>query len=270
LSFHVVIPARHASTRLPGKPLLDIGGESMIQRVVARACASGAQEVLVATDDTRIAAAVRDPRSPAASIAVMTDPRLPSGTDRVAAVAAERGWSDETVVVNVQGDEPFLPPALIDQAAGLLMQDPSAGIATLATPVESAEEFLDPNVVKVVTALDGTALYFSRAPIPWTRDGAEGGLTGQHDFGEARRHVGIYAYRVGALRRITALAPSALERREKLEQLRALQHGVRIVVGTCVEPPPPGVDTPQDLERARARAAAMGAGTTGGVPWTRS
>jgi 3-deoxy-manno-octulosonate cytidylyltransferase (CMP-KDO synthetase) len=255
VGFYVVIPARYASTRLPGKPLLDIAGVPMIQRVVERAAASGAVEVLVATDDERIAAAVHDPRRPGVPIAVMTDAGLPSGTDRVAAVAAARGWADDTVVVNVQGDEPFLPEVLIDQAAALLERDAAAGIATLATPVESLGEFLDPNVVKVVVAADGAALYFSRAPIPWTRDGAGAGIASQREFGGALRHVGLYAYRVGALARITRLPPSSLEKREKLEQLRALEHGVRILVGRCLVPPAPGVDTAEDLERARTRAA---------------
>lgn len=258
MGFHVVIPARYASTRLPGKPLLEIGGRSMIQRVVERACASSADEVLVATDDARIAAAVHDPRRPGRPIALMTDPGLPSGTDRVAAVAEARGWSDETLVVNVQGDEPFLPPALVAQAAGVLERATAAGIATLATPLTCLEEFLDPNVVKVVSALDGTALYFSRAPIPWSRDGARDGLGSQTEFAGALRHVGLYAYRVGVLKRITRLPPSALEQREKLEQLRALEHGVRIVVARCVEPPAPGVDTAADLERARQRVAVTG------------
>lgn len=256
MGFHVVIPARYASTRLPGKPLLDIGGRSMIQRVVERACASRAAEVLVATDDARIAAVVHDPRRPGQSIAVLTDPDLPSGTDRVAAVAVARGWSDDTLVVNVQGDEPFLPQVLIEQVAGLLVCDAAAGIATLATPVASLEEFLDPNVVKVVTAPDGAALYFSRAPVPWTRDGATAGLASQTEYAGALRHVGLYAYRVGVLKRITRLPPSDLERREKLEQLRALENGVRIAVARCVEPPAPGVDTAADLERARHRVAA--------------
>jgi len=256
VGFHVVIPARFASTRLPGKPLLDIGGRTMIQRVVEQACASGADEVLVATDDDRIAAAVHDPRRPGRAIAILTDPDLPSGTDRVAVVAALRGWSAETVVVNVQGDEPFLPPALVAQAAQLLEGDPAAQVATLATPIESLDEFMDPNVVKVVTALDGSALYFSRAPVPWSRDGAPAGLASQHEFAGAMRHVGLYAYRADALRRITSLPPTALEQREKLEQLRALEHGMRIVVGTCTERPAPGVDTAADLERARQRAAA--------------
>ena len=258
MAFHVVIPARFAATRLPGKPLLDIGGRPMIQRVVERACASGADEVLVATDDQRISAVVSDPRGRGTAIAMMTDPDLPSGTDRVAAVAAARGWSDDTIVVNVQGDEPFLPPRLVDQVAALLAADPAAGIATLAAPIESLEQFLDPNVVKVVTANDGAALYFSRAPIPWTRDGAQGGLASQQDYGEAMRHVGIYAYRARTLRRMTRWSPTSLERREKLEQLRALQNGVRIVVAACVEAPGPGVDTPLDLERARLRAAQSG------------
>ena len=255
MGFHVVIPARYASTRLPGKPLLDIGGQSMIQRVVERACASSADEVLVATDDARIAAAVHDPRRPGQPIAVMTGPDLPSGTDRVAAVAAVRGWSDDTLVVNVQGDEPFLPPKLIEQAVELLTRDPVAGIATLATPMASLEEFLDPNVVKVVTALDGAALYFSRAPIPWVREGAREGLGSQTEFSGALRHVGLYAYRVGVLKRITSLPPSGLEQCEKLEQLRALENGVRIAVARCAAPPMPGVDTAADLERARQRVA---------------
>lgn len=257
MPFHVVIPARYASTRLPGKPLLDIGGVPMVQRVVERACASSAAEVLVATDDERIAVVVSDPRAPGRVVAVMTDPDLPSGTDRVAAVAEARGWTDDTIVVNVQGDEPFLPPRLIEQAAHLLEQDPAAGVATLSAPVGSLHEFLDPNVVKVVTARDGAALYFSRAPIPWTRDGAAAGYASQAEFAGAQRHVGIYAYRVAALRRITHLPPSDLEQRERLEQLRPLQNGIRIVVAACIELPAPGVDTEDDLHRARERARAM-------------
>lgn len=259
MPFHVVIPARYASTRLPGKPLLEIGGVPMIQRVVERACASSATEVLVATDDERVAAVVSDPRAPGRVVAVMTDPNLPSGTDRVAAVAEARGWADDTIVVNVQGDEPFLPPRLIEQAAHLLDEDAAAGVATLSAPVASLHEFLDPNVVKVVTARDGSALYFSRAPIPCTRDGAAGSHASQAEFAGAQRHVGIYAYRVAALRQITRLPPSDLEQREKLEQLRALQNGIRIVVGACIELPAPGVDTEDDLHRAREWARAMAA-----------
>jgi 3-deoxy-manno-octulosonate cytidylyltransferase (CMP-KDO synthetase) len=256
VAFHVVIPARYASTRLPGKPLLEIGGRTMIQRVVEQAVASGADEVLVATDDERVVAAVHDPRRLRESIAVMTDAALASGTDRVAAVARLRGWAADTIVVNVQGDEPFVPSRLIDQVAGLLAGDPAAAIATLATPIESLHDFLDPNVVKVVVATDGAALYFSRAPIPWSRDGAVSGPGSQTEFAGALRHVGLYAYRVGALQGITTMAPSSHELTEKLEQLRALQAGLRIAVALCVEPPGPGVDTATDLERARARCAA--------------
>ncbi|MDH5272815.1 MAG: 3-deoxy-manno-octulosonate cytidylyltransferase [Gammaproteobacteria bacterium] len=256
MAYHVVIPARYASTRLPGKPLLDIGGRTMIQRVVEQAAASHADQVLVATDDERIAAAVHDPRGRASLIAMMTDAALPSGTDRVAAVAREQSWSDDTIVVNVQGDEPFVPPRLIDQVAGLLERDTAAAVATLATPIESLRDFLDPNVVKVVLAADGAALYFSRAPIPWSRDGASAGLGSQTRFTGALRHVGLYAYRVGALKRITAMAPSSYEQTEKLEQLRALQAGLRITVALCVEPPGPGIDTDADMQRARTRAAA--------------
>ncbi len=255
MRFHVVIPSRYASVRLPGKPLLDIGGRPMIQRVVEQACASGAGRVVVATDDQRIAAAVRDPRDPSGKIAMMTDPDLPSGTDRVAAVAAALGWDEDTVVVNVQGDEPFMPPSLIDQAAELLLDDESAGIATLATPIRSLEEFRDPNVVKLVAADDGGAMYFSRAPIPFMRDRATGAAGAEQEFAGARRHVGIYAYRVGALRQVTRLPPSSLELRERLEQLRALQHGIRILVATCRVPPGLGVDTESDLHRAREFAA---------------
>ena len=255
MAYHVVIPARYASTRLPGKPLLDIGGRTMIQRVVEQAAASSADQVLVATDDERIAAAVYDPRGRSSSIAAMTDADLPSGTDRVAVVARQQGWDDDTIVVNVQGDEPFVPPRLIDQVAGLLVRDPVAAIATLATPIDSLHDFLDPNVVKVVCAADGVALYFSRAPIPWSRDGAAAGLGSQTVYSGALRHVGLYAYRVGALKRIMAMVPSTYEQAEKLEQLRALQAGLRITVALCVEPPGSGIDTDADLQRARMRAA---------------
>jgi len=251
VEFRVVIPARYASTRLPGKPLLDIGGLPMIQRVVERACASAATEVLVATDDERIAAVVRHPRNPGARIAVLTDAALASGTDRVAAVAAARGWPDSLIVVNVQGDEPFLPSQLIDQAAATLAADPGAEIATLATPIGTLAEFIDPNVVKVVTDLQGRALYFSRAAIPFTRDVAVADATTPVEFGGAMRHIGLYAYRAGALRRLVQLAPSPLETRERLEQLRALQNGMAIAVAQAAVVPDPGVDTEADLRRAR-------------------
>lgn len=251
MSFKVVIPARYASARLPAKPLLDIGGRPMIQWVIDAALKSGADEVLVATDDARIAAAAVSPES-GRSIAVMTSTRHLSGTDRIAEVASQRGWDQRTIVVNVQGDEPLLPPALVGQVAALLDQHADADIATLSTPVTSLHEFLDPNVVKVVTAQDGTALYFSRAPIPWTRDGAPQGLNSQTIFTGAQRHLGIYAYRVDALQRVTALPPGELELTEKLEQLRALQAGMKLVVAVASVQPPAGVDTESDLIRVRA------------------
>jgi len=245
--FRVVIPARFASTRLPGKPLADLGGRPMIRHVHERASAAGAAEVIVATDDERVAHACEA----FGAEVQMTSPSHPSGTDRLAEVAVRRGWRDEEVVVNVQGDEPLLPPALVRQAAALLGADRGADIATLGTPIQSLGEFLDPAVVKVVRRADGRALYFSRAPIPWHRDGAPEGLASQREFGGAWRHVGLYAYRVGALRRLAAASPAPLELAEKLEQLRALHLGMSIVVGEALEPPRPGVDTPEDLERVR-------------------
>lgn len=246
--FRAVIPARYASTRLPGKPLADIGGRPMIRHVYERVVTAGATEVVVATDDGRVAAACRD----FGAEVQMTSPEHVSGTDRAAEVAMRRGWRDADVVVNVQGDEPLLPPVLVRQAAGLLGADPGADIATLATPIGSLEEFLDPAVVKVVCRADGRALYFSRAPIPWHRDGAPAGLPSQREHAGALRHLGLYAYRAGALRRLAAADPAPAELAEKLEQLRALYLGMAITVGEAVERPGPGVDTPADLERVRA------------------
>lgn len=250
MQFRVVIPARYASTRLPEKVLAPIAGKPMIRWVVEVALRSKATEVIVATDDERIAAAVGSGAS-----VVMTRADHVSGTDRIAEVAANRRWPDEEIVVNVQADEPQLPPALIDQAAELLASDPKAALATLSTPIVSVKELLDPNVVKVVAGNDRAALYFSRAPIPWCRDGAQDGLLSQTRFDGAQRHLGIYAYRVGDLRRLTALPPSSLETTEKLEQLRALQAGMRIVVTEACVLPGVGVDTPEDLERVRAALA---------------
>jgi 3-deoxy-manno-octulosonate cytidylyltransferase (CMP-KDO synthetase) len=255
--FKVVIPARYGSTRLPAKALADIGGRPMIQWVAAAALRSRASEVIVATDDARVAAGAASGEGRAS--VVMTRVDHPSGTDRIAEVAALRSWSDEAIVVNVQGDEPLLPPELIDQVADLLAGDIRADIATLSVPIASIEEFLDPNAVKVVAASDGSALYFSRAPIPWSRDGAASGLLSQTQMQGAQRHLGIYAYRVSSLRRITAMTPSTLELTEKLEQLRALQAGMRIVVGAAVVAPGSGVDTEHDLARVRAVIAARAA-----------
>lgn len=250
MSFVVVIPARYASTRLPGKPLLDIGGKPMIQWVVDAAAQSSADQIWVATDDDRIANVVRNPRGSGA-IAMLTRAEHPSGTDRIAEVAVKLKWSADTIVVNVQGDEPKIPPVLIDQVARLLLDDPSAALATLSTPITHLDEFLDTNAVKVVSSSDGIALYFSRAPIPWNRDGASGGLATQTQCPRSQRHLGIYAYRVAALLKMTALPPGELEQIEKLEQLRAMQAGMRIRVAQAIVTPGMGVDTPADLQKIR-------------------
>ncbi|MBS0388677.1 MAG: 3-deoxy-manno-octulosonate cytidylyltransferase [Proteobacteria bacterium] len=258
--FKVVIPARYASTRLPGKPLLAIAGKPMLQWVYERACAAQAAEVVIATDDERIAAAAREFVTPAdAGNIVLTAATHASGTDRIAEVARLRRWDAAGIVVNVQGDEPMLPPQLIRQVAALLQQHERADVATLATPIKSLAEFLDPNVVKLVADTSQRALYFSRAPIPWHRDGVNAGATagpavapGQSQWQGARRHVGLYAYRVGALLRMAALPPSELEQIEKLEQLRALQAGFEFRVADGVVPPGPDVNTSADLERVSA------------------
>jgi 3-deoxy-manno-octulosonate cytidylyltransferase (CMP-KDO synthetase) len=253
-SFHVAIPARHGSTRFPGKALAPIHGKPMLQWVYERARASGARDVLIATDDAAIAAAA----GAFGAVARMTSADHASGTDRLAELAAIERWPEADIVVNVQGDEPLIPPAIIRQVATLLESDPEAAIATLATPVESLEEFLDPNAVKVVADRRGRALYFSRAPLPWERDGASGGLLTQRAFAGARRHVGIYAYRVGALRRLASLAPTALEKVERLEQLRALENGLLIRVADAAEKPGPDVNTAEDLRRVAALMAPEG------------
>ena len=254
--FRVAIPARHASTRLPGKPLALLAGTPMILHVHRLAMQTGAREVVVATDDERIRAVC----AAAGADVEMTAPDHASGTDRIAEVAARRSWADDSIVVNLQGDEPLMPPALIGQAAALLAAHPAAAIATLATPIASLAEYLDPNVVKLTSRPDGQALYFSRAPIPWDRDGAAAGLASQTRHRDARRHLGIYAYRVSALRRVAATPASPLEVRERLEQLRALQTGLVIVVADALEPPGPGVDSAEDLARVE-RLMMAGRGT---------
>lgn len=245
MRFIVVIPARYASQRLPGKPMADLVGRPLILHVCDRAKQSGATHVVVATDDARIEAACKG-----AGVEVeMTAPSHPSGTDRIAEVAARRRWGDDELVVNLQGDEPLMPSADIEQAAALLSSHEGAHMSTLCTPIHSLREFLDPNVVKVVADQDGRALYFSRAPIPWNRDGAAAGLGSQQQFHGALRHIGIYGYRVGALKRLAAAPSSELEQLEKLEQLRALSIGLRIAVDVAREVPGPSVDTPEDLKR---------------------
>ena len=249
MSFKVVIPARYASSRLPGKPLADIAGKPMVVRVAERAVKSGATEVLVATDHIE----VRDAVERHGYRAVMTRADHASGTDRIAEVAAAEGWHDDVIVINVQGDEPLIEPTLIDELARALESDAGASVATACHPIGSIEEFLNPNVVKVVCDAHGRALYFSRAPIPWPRDAF---ALGQHQLPEglgARRHIGIYAYRVAFLRRYGALDPSPNEAIESLEQLRVLWHGFRLRVADVVHAPEPGVDTAEDLERIRCK-----------------
>jgi 3-deoxy-manno-octulosonate cytidylyltransferase (CMP-KDO synthetase) len=241
--FRVVIPSRYGSTRLPGKPLRLIAGRPLIEHVHARAMRAGAHEVIVATDDERIAAACRG----FGAVVAITNVAHASGTDRIAEVARARGWPADDIVVNVQGDEPLLPPANVSQVAALLATEPAAAIATLGTPVRSMHEFQDPNVVKVTRDGRGFALYFSRAPIPWPRDHAAPGLAGPVSFAGALRHLGLYAYRVGALTKLAALPPGTLEDIERLEQLRALENGLGGAVAIAAERPGPGVDTEADL-----------------------
>ncbi len=247
--FSVVVPARFASTRLPGKPLAQIAGRPMIAHVASRVAKSGASEVIVATDDARVleAAASMDAR------AMMTRADHASGSDRVMEVAETCGWPDDHMVVNVQGDEPLIPPAVIDQVAGLLDRSTGVGAATLSEPLQDSRDVLDESIVKVVVAASGRALYFSRAPIPYPRGGFPASASG-FDAGW-KRHVGIYAYRVAALRRFVALPASRLERAESLEQLRFLENDMDIVVGEALAPVPGGVDTPADLERVRRKLA---------------
>lgn len=245
MNFRVLIPARHDASRLPGKPLVDIAGKPLIRHVCERALESDAGEVWVATDDARIAdaCAVLDVQ------VAMTSSAHASGTDRIAEVAAREGWDDDDILVDLQGDEPLMPASAINTVAQALAADPDAGLSTLATRLFEAERFRDPNVVKVVIDAAGRALYFSRAPIPWPRD---------KDLDmprEVLRHIGIYGFRVGALRRLASEAPCAMEQAESLEQLRALWLGLRIRVEVVEDIPSASVDTLADVERVAALLA---------------
>jgi 3-deoxy-manno-octulosonate cytidylyltransferase (CMP-KDO synthetase) len=242
-AFVVVIPARYASTRLPGKPLREIRGKPMLEHVWLRGRESKAREVVVATDDERIAAAAER----FGALVCMTGDQHRSGTERIAEVADLRDWDDRCVVVNLQGDEPAMPPVLINQVATLLVSS-DADIATLASPLASQDDFENPNVVKVVCNCRGDALYFSRAPIPFAREAARAERARQ----AALHHHGLYAYRCGVLRRLVATEPSPLEVAEQLEQLRALSIGLRIRVGIPDVRPGRGVDTEADLEAVSA------------------
>ena len=251
VAFTALIPARLGSSRLPDKPLADIGGLPMVVRVARRAAASGAQRVVVCADSARILDACHQHGVQA----ILTDDRHPTGTDRLAQACSLLGLDPQAIVVNVQGDEPLIPPAVIRAVAAALSADPACDIATAAHPIDDARDFFDPNVVKVVCDARGRALLFSRAPIPWARDAFAGG-TGTPRVAlpaglPALRHVGLYAYRVAYLQRFPSLARPAIEALESLEQLRALHHGSAIAVMPLTGALPAGVDTPADLERVR-------------------
>lgn len=245
IPFIVAIPARYGSTRLPGKPLREIGGVPMVVRVARQALLAGASQVVVAVDDPRIA----DALAGQGVEVCMTRSDHASGSDRLAECAVRYGWADDAIVVNLQGDEPFAPAAGIREVARALAED-EAPMATLAAQIRHADELFDPNVVKLVRAANGRALYFSRAPLPWARDAFAADretLPAEIPF---LRHIGIYAYRAGFLRRYTTLARTPLEQAESLEQLRVLEHGHVIAVRLTPEPFPPGIDTAEDLLRA--------------------
>jgi len=248
LGFHVIIPARYASTRLPAKPLLEIDGKPMLQHVVERAQESGAASVTVATDDSRIEQAVQG----FGGTVCMTGEHHQSGTERLAEAAQKLGLADEDIVVNLQGDEPLMPPRLLRQVAHILEGDHGADMSTLCTRIHTAAELFDPHVVKVVMDRLGNALYFSRAVIPWDRDAFAVTTEELPEQAVHYRHLGLYAYRVGFLENYVKKASCELERMESLEQLRVLWHGGRIHVAEAEEVPGPGIDTLEDLERVRA------------------
>ena len=243
--FKVVIPARYASSRLPGKPLLNLAGRPMIEHVYRCAQESGAQQVVVATDDLRIQEACLK----FGAEVCMTAENHPSGTDRIAEVVSLMCWPDSSIVINLQGDEPLMPPGLIVQLAEDMAKHQDAGIATLCTPIHTAADLLDPHIVKVVMDEQGYALYFSRAAIPWDRNAFEITTAELPRNSRHYRHIGLYAYHAGFIRRYSQLAPCYIEITESLEQLRALWHGVKIHVSITETPPGHGVDTEKDLER---------------------
>ncbi len=248
MSFTVVIPARYQSSRLPAKPLRDIHGKTMIQRVYEQALKSAASRVIIATDDQRIADVVASFGGDCS----MTSPDHESGTDRLQEVARLNGFADDEIVVNVQGDEPLIPPEVINQVADNLANNPEAGVATLAEPIASDEDFRNPNIVKAVFDQAGLAMYFSRAPIPWPRDFAEAPLQGMKEVLTPMRHIGIYAYRVAQLNQFVQWPMAPVESLECLEQLRFLWNGSKIHVAAAVQAVPGGVDTEEDLQRVIA------------------
>jgi len=243
-AYHIVIPARFASERLPGKVLLDLAGQPLLQHVWERACASRADSVIIATDDARIV----DVAEAFGAQVVLTRKDHQSGSDRIAECAAKLAWPDEHLVVNLQGDEPLMPAACLDQVAALLDQRQDCEVASLYWPIDEAAEVQNPNAVKVVTDSQGRALYFSRAPIPYARsyDSIDEAMTAGVEW---KRHLGLYAYRLAALRRYTSCAPTPLEMSERLEQLRIMEQGGRIAMAAACEFIPAGIDTAQDLRR---------------------
>ena len=245
--FHIVIPARYGSTRLPGKALLDIAGHPMVWWAWQRALASSAASVVVATDHDDIASIMRECGADVA----MTNASHPSGTDRLAEVVDQRGWSDDEVVVNLQGDEPLMPVENLEQVARELGENPAASIATLAETITDVQAFRDPSVVKVVASAAGNAMYFSRAPIPYPRDIGDAALEAKILELGLMRHVGLYDYRCGFLRAFVSWEQAPMERVEALEQLRALHHGAQIRVAEAAQPVPAGVDTQKDLDHVR-------------------
>jgi 3-deoxy-manno-octulosonate cytidylyltransferase (CMP-KDO synthetase) len=251
MSFTVVIPARFGSTRLPGKPLLEIGGKPMVQRVWEQASLSAAGQVVIATDDARIA----DAAATFGAQCCLTSSEHPSGTDRLQEVAAQLQLPEDHIVVNVQGDEPLIPPGVIDQVADNLSANSDAGISTLCEPIEDIETLLNPNVVKVVSDVRGMALYFSRATIPWPRDEFAAAPDTMPGRGNWFRHIGIYAYRTSFLHEYVTWTPAPLEQLESLEQLRALYNGVGIHVAPAIAAVPGGVDTQYDLDAVRKLVA---------------
>lgn len=251
--FKIVIPARYGSSRLPGKPLINLAGKPMIQHVYERAQEVGVSDVVVATDDSRIEEVAKG----FGAQVVMTDPSHENGTERIAEVASKLQWAGDTVIVNLQGDEPLIRRQLVELTARGLQDNPEAGMSSLCTPVESAEDAFDPNVVKTVLDNRGFAMYFSRAPIPWDRDLYKYGQDKQTELAPVYRHIGMYGYRVSFLQDYLKMEMTSLEKAECLEQLRALCYGVKIHMGVIDQPPGHGVDTQDDVQRVEALLAEL-------------
>jgi 3-deoxy-manno-octulosonate cytidylyltransferase (CMP-KDO synthetase) len=252
--YKIVIPARYASSRLPGKPLIELAGKPMIQHVYERALETAVSDIVIATDDDRI----RDAASGFGAEVVMTSPAHENGTERIAEVARIKGWDDDAVIVNLQGDEPLIPRSLVELTAAGLLDHPEAGMSSVCTRVQHDADAFDPNVVKVVLDRNGFAMYFSRAAIPWDRDAYRQGTGVMTAKMPVYRHIGMYGYRVSFLKNYTAMEPCPLEGVESLEQLRALWYGVRIHMSVIDQAPGHGVDTPADVARVEALLRSMG------------